>query len=97
MTTRDWATDLIEGLKNNHMVRDDATRLFCREYAEGDTVAAWERYSRQAEQHDVGNEEILIFADGSVYVSWQQGGDKFYPDINMVREQYPEEMAEAGL
>ena len=81
--TADWAQDLIAELRAKHLDdTDDATRAFCASYAEGDSVAAWERFSADADTRRVAGEyHLLTFADGSSFTDMRQGLDQFYPVV----------------
>lgn len=95
---RDWALCLIDEMRRNWFAGDESIERFYTCYADGDSLDAWDAYSESAaENYDVQNETLLIFADGSCYVGWEQGINKFYPDLWSVAEQYPDEISQLGL
>lgn len=99
MRSKDWAVELIEDMRTNHIADiDEATRNFCAAYKDGDSLDALDAFWATAEKvYDVENETLVLFRDGSVYVSWEQGLNHFYLDIATVIEQYPDEIADLGL
>lgn len=97
-TTRDWAHELIAEMRAKKIDdTDEATRHFVSAYADGDSCVALEQYWAAGTVYHLKNEELVLFKDGSCYVSWSQGIDRFYPNLDMVRDQYPEECEELGL
>ena len=79
----DWAQKLVAELQRRHLVTDDATRAFCEAYKDGDSIEANEKYSLMAEREEIINGYVVrVFADGSCDADWQQGIDRFYPDLN---------------
>lgn len=80
----DWAQELIEDLKKSHIAGiDDATTFFAEAYADGDSVEAWTNYQSKAvkEIGYKGGDSLLIFPDRSCYAEWEQGINRFYPDV----------------
>jgi len=92
----DWATELIEEMKRGGIDdADDATRLFCECYRDGDTLDALKKYVMAAkEQKAYHGEPLLVFKDGSCYASWQLGTLQFYNTIGELREAYPDALME---
>jgi hypothetical protein len=97
--TNDWSQQLVAVLQSVHAANaDDSTRYFCDAYAGGDSPDAWDCYSSHAtEIHRLGTYALLQFPDGSVYVDWVDGIDRFWPSLEMLRERHPDELSELGL
>ena len=85
----DWAQELIKEITDRGL-DDDATRAFCRAYADGDSVEANKRYSAMAEEEQIFNPNchvLRIFPDWSCDADWKQGIDRFYPDLQPLTDE----------
>ena len=97
---QDWARELIAEMKDIGIEDNaEATRRFVAAYQGGDTPEAWKSYTEGAAVNASadGLNKLVVFADGSVYCDSGEGIDRFFPSLDKLRQENPEEPARFGL
>lgn len=90
----DFSLEIIEFIKKNKYELD-ATNAFCKAYKNGDSIESFKllRASSIEEVEFDGNYNTLLFADGSIYINYEQTSNRFFYSIDDYAE-YDEEGAE---
>jgi hypothetical protein len=98
--TKDWARELVAEIRDCGVEDDaDSTRRFVAAFEGGDSPDAWKRYTDGSTVHasSDGSNKLVVFADGSVYCDSGEGIDRFFPSLEKLRQENPEELGRFGL